>query len=76
MTDCGLHGSGAKRSMTTFLGGGGKRLPEIVIIFGPTCAGGCGGASRMTKGSGVAGLAGCWRITSGGAGGTHIFGCC
>ena len=30
ITDCGLSGNGAKRSITTFLGGGGKCLPEIV----------------------------------------------
>jgi len=54
-----LLGSGAKRSITTFRGGGGKRLPEIVIIFLPTATGGCGGASRTIRGSGVEGLGGC-----------------
>ena len=49
MTDCGLHGSGAKRSMTTFLGGGGNRLPEIVINLRPTGGGGLGGASLTIK---------------------------
>ena len=34
-------------------------LPEIVINLRPTGAGACGGASRMTNGSGVTGLAGC-----------------
>jgi hypothetical protein len=38
-------------STTTFLGGGGKRLPEIVILFGQTAGGGDGGASRITNGS-------------------------
>ncbi len=67
-TDCGLLGTGAKRSITTLRGGGGKRLPEIVISLRPTAGGGCGGASRITNGSGVDGLGGCWRMTSGGAG--------
>ena len=60
--------------MITFLGGGGNRLPEIVINLRPTGAGAWGGASRTTNGSGVSGLAGCWRITNGGAGGVNIFG--
>ena len=60
--------------MTTFLGGGGNRLPEIVISLRPTGAGGLGGASLTIKGSGVDGLAGCWRITNGGAGGVNMFG--
>ena len=59
MTDCGLLGNGANRSMTTFLGGGGNRLPEIVTTFWPTAFGGRGGASRMTNGGGVSGLGGC-----------------
>jgi len=54
--------------MTTFLGGGGIRLPEIVILFEPTGRGGDGGASRTMRGSGVAGRGGCWRMMSGGAG--------
>jgi len=51
MTFCGLAGSAVSLSMTTFLGGGGLRLPEMVIHFGAI---GCGGASRKTNGSGVA----------------------
>lgn len=47
-----------------------------MINLRPTGAGACGGASRMTNGSGVTGLAGCWRITRGGAGGVKIFGSC
>jgi len=34
-----------------------------------TGAGGEGGDSRRTSGSGVAGLGGCWRMMRGGAGG-------
>ena len=49
ITDCGLVGSGASLSMITFLGGGGRRLPEIVINFTPNAVGGCGGASRRIK---------------------------
>jgi hypothetical protein len=30
---CGLLGNGAYLSIITFLGGGGNRLPEIVITF-------------------------------------------
>jgi len=59
MTACGLAGTGGSLSTITFLGGGGKRLPVIVIIFLPTAAGGDGGASRTIKGSGVHGLGGC-----------------
>ena len=33
ITDCGLLGNGANLSMTTLRGGGGIRLPEIVITF-------------------------------------------
>lgn len=41
------------------------------------CTGGCGGgASRITNGSGVQGLGGCWRMTSGGAGAVGRFGSC
>ena len=58
MTDCGLEGSGANRSITTFLGGGGSLLPEIVITLRPTWPGACGGASLNSKGSGVGGLGG------------------
>ena len=54
--------------MITFRGAGGKRLPDIVIILRPIGAGGSGGASRITRGSGVVGRAGCCRIMSGGAG--------
>jgi hypothetical protein len=39
----------------------------------PIGIGGWGGASRTINGSGVAGLGGCWRIMSGGAGGTIAF---
>ena len=74
ITACGLLGTVANLSTITFLGGGGSLLPEIVIIFWPTAGGSLGGASRTTKGSGVHGLGGCWRITSGGAGGNKIFG--
>lgn len=35
ITDCGLLGKGGRRSIITFLGGGGIFLPEIVIIFFP-----------------------------------------
>ena len=73
-TDCGLLGNWAIRSTTTLRGGAGKRLPEMVMICWPIHGGGCGGASRMTKGSGVHGLAGCWRITIGGAGAGKTFG--
>jgi len=59
ITFCGFDGSGASLSIITFLGGGGRRLPEIVILFGPIAAGGCGGASRITNGSGVSARAGC-----------------
>lgn len=33
ITDCGLLGNGANLSITTLRGGGGIRLPEIVITF-------------------------------------------
>ena len=33
-----------------------------------------GGLSRTTKGSGVQGLGGCWRMTRGGAGGAKVLG--
>lgn len=59
ITDCGLAGSGAKRSMITLRGGGGKRLPEIFISLRPMTGGGGGGCSRITNGSGVTGLGGC-----------------
>jgi hypothetical protein len=36
--------------------------------------GGHGGASRITNGSGVQGLAGCWRMITGGAGAVGLFG--
>jgi hypothetical protein len=49
-------------------GGGGRRLPEMVMRLGPTGAGGCGGASRTTRGSGVSARAAAWRMMSGGAG--------
>lgn len=76
ITDWGLLGKGASLSITTFLGGGGIRLPEIVITLRPTAAGGCGGASRTTNGCGVTGLGGCWRMTSGGAGGVNVLTSC
>lgn len=53
ITTCGLVGSSANFSMTTFLGGGFSVLPGIVIILGRTTGGGGGGASRIIKGSGV-----------------------
>ena len=59
MTFCGLAGSAASRSMTTLRGGGGIRFPAIVIIFWPIGLGGVGGASRITRGSGVKARAGC-----------------
>jgi hypothetical protein len=59
MIACGLAGIGASLSMTTFRGGGGSLLPDIVINFRPTGTGGFGGASLTIKGSGVDGLAGC-----------------
>lgn len=62
--------------MTTFLGGGGILLPEIVITFLPIETGCLGGNSRITSGSGVHGLFGCWRITSGGAGGARVLASC
>lgn len=71
-TDCGLLGIGASLSITTLRGGGGSRLPEMVISLRPTGCGAWGGASRIIRGSGVDGLGGCWRITSGGAGAGNI----
>ncbi len=62
--------------MTTFLGGGGNCLPDIVISLRPISDGGCGGASRMTTGSGVFGLGGCCLMISGGAGGTNELASC
>lgn len=59
ITFCGLFGIGASLSMTTFLGGGGIRLPEMVIRFVPIGRGACGGASRRMSGSGVDGRGGC-----------------
>ena len=59
MMPCGLEGNGARRSMTTLRGGGGKRLPDIVMTLRPMCGGGAGGFSRITSGSGVDGRAGC-----------------
>lgn len=53
--------------MTTLRGGGGNFLPGMVIIFCPSLAGGLGGASRITSGSGVSGRAGTWRMITGGA---------
>jgi len=47
----GRLGSGAIRSTTTLRGGGGIRLPEIVIRFTPILGGGVGGASRTIKGT-------------------------
>ena len=60
MTDCGLSGSGAIRSIITLRGGGGKWLPDIVINLRPIAGGGGGGASRNTIGSGVFGFGGCY----------------
>ena len=60
--------------MMTLRGGGGKSLPEMVMILRPTGCGAGGGASRILSGSGVMGRAGCWRMTSGGAGGVRTLG--
>lgn len=60
--------------MTTFRGGGGNCLPEIVTILRPTWAGGGGGTSRITNGWGVSGRGGCWRMIRGGAGEVGWFG--
>ncbi len=49
-----------------------KRKYEYISLR-PIGIGGWGGASRTINGSGVAGLGGCWRIMSGGAGGTIAF---
>ena len=49
MIACGLAGMGANLSITTFRGGGGNRLPEIVINLRPTGGGGLGGASLTIK---------------------------
>ncbi|RNA40872.1 hypothetical protein BpHYR1_033622 [Brachionus plicatilis] len=68
ITGWGFAGTWGSRSMTTFLGGGGSRFPEMVMIFLLTGAGGVGGASRMTIGSGVVGLCGVCRMMIGGAG--------
>jgi len=59
MTGCGLGGIGANLSTTTFLGGGGNGFPEMVMTCCGMHGGGHGGASRMTRGSGVQGLGGC-----------------
>jgi len=67
MTFWGLAGTGGKRSMITLRGGGGTRLPAMTIRFGWTLGGGGGGASRMTRGLGVSGRGGCWRMMTGGA---------
>ncbi|RNA41363.1 hypothetical protein BpHYR1_043589 [Brachionus plicatilis] len=75
-TDCGLLGSAARRSITTFLGAGGNCLPLMVITLRPTCSGGAGGASRITIGSGVEVLAGCCLMTKGGAGGAKVLCSC
>ena len=69
MIACGLGGSLGKRSMITFLGGGGNFLPDIVITLRKIGRGGVGGRSRTIKGSGVMGLHGCWRMIRGGGGG-------
>jgi len=53
ITFCGRGGNAAKRSITTFRGGGGIRLPEITIRFTPIGLGRSGGTSRITKGFGV-----------------------
>ncbi len=62
--------------MMTLRGGGGSCLPLMVIFLMPIGAGGSGGASLITSGSGVSGLGGCWRMMSGGAGPVVKFGCC
>jgi phage tail tape-measure protein len=49
-----------KRScILTLRGGGGIRLPEILITLRPMGMGGGGGASRTIIGCGVMGLGGC-----------------
>ena len=40
ITFCGFGGRAASLSITTFRGGGGCLLPEMVILLGPTGAGG------------------------------------
>ena len=60
--------------MTSLRGGGGKRSPGIVIILSAGFGGSLGGISRITNGSGSVGIAGIWRIITGGAGGAGIFG--
>jgi hypothetical protein len=59
ITDWGLLGNGAKRSMTTLRGGGGSFLPEIFMSLRPIKGGTGGGCSRITRGSGVTGRGGC-----------------
>lgn len=60
----------------TLRGAGGSLLPDMVMILRPTGAGGSGGASRITSGSGVSGRAGCCRMISGGAGDGIILASC
>jgi hypothetical protein len=49
ISGCGLLGIGGRRSITTFLGGGGNCLPDMVISLRPTSGGCLGGISRITK---------------------------
>ena len=50
MIDCGLAGSGGKRSMMTLRGGGGKRLRAIVITLVAKWGGGVGGRVPVAGG--------------------------
>ena len=71
---CGFGGNGARRSIITLRGGGGKRLPGTIITFLSKVGGGFGGFSRRTSGGGVCGLWGCWRNIIGGAfGGRNLW---
>jgi len=45
----------------------------ITIRLGLTGAGGSGGISRNTRGSGVGARGGCWRMMRGGAGPVTMF---
>ena len=45
---CGLLGNGGNLSITTFRGGGGNCLPDIVINLRPKSGGCFGGDSRIT----------------------------
>ena len=68
----GLAGNWGSLSMTTLRGGGGSRLPDMVITFWPSRGGAGGGSSRNTNGSGVRGTTGRCRMMRGGAGGAAL----